>query len=116
MKLDHARRQLQLREYLEPDSLSRLKLISGSFDLHEFIFARAVHDQQIGKSRQRLQRGTRIGVGADEYALGWMVIRREWAKGARPGDSGRSLHHAGSNNSWFALVWIAVSLKGRFDL
>ncbi|MFQ5424954.1 MAG: hypothetical protein ACE5F9_13375, partial [Phycisphaerae bacterium] len=23
------------------------------------------------------------------------------------GDTGRCLHHAGSNNSWYALVWIA---------
>ena len=27
--------------------------------------------------------------------------------GTRTQDSGRSLHHAGTNNSWYALAWIA---------
>ena len=56
---------------------------------------------------RRLHKGRRIGDSEDEYALGRMILRRPWAKGNRRNDYGRSLHHAGTNNSWFALVWIA---------
>jgi len=59
------------------------------------------------KSYERLQRGRTIGDGPDQYALGWIVLNRAWARGQRPGDTGRCLHHAGSNNSWFALAWVA---------
>ncbi len=55
----------------------------------------------------RLHEGRRIEDSEDEYALGWMVIRRPWAKGEGREDRGRSLNHEGSNNSWFAVVWIA---------
>jgi CubicO group peptidase (beta-lactamase class C family) len=60
-----------------------------------------------GDTSRRLHKGQRINNSTDEYALGWMVVYRQWAKGKRRGDKGRCLHHAGSNNSWFALVWIA---------
>lgn len=57
---------------------------------------------------RRLHRGRRIqDTGKDEYALGWMVVYRPWAKGGKPFDKGRCLHHAGSNNSWYALAWLA---------
>ncbi len=56
---------------------------------------------------RRLHQGRRIEGSQDEYALGWMVLRRPWAKGDKRGDTGRCLHHAGSNNSWYALAWIA---------
>jgi CubicO group peptidase (beta-lactamase class C family) len=56
---------------------------------------------------RRLHKGQRIDGSNDEYALGWMVVYRPWAKGKRLGDKGRCLHHAGSNNSWYALAWIA---------
>ena len=56
---------------------------------------------------RRLHQGQRIDGSKDEYALGWMVVYRSWAKGKRFGDKGRCLHHAGSNNSWFMLAWIA---------
>lgn len=56
---------------------------------------------------QRLHKGRRIGKSEDEYALGWVVVSRPWAKGSQRGDQGRCLHHAGSNNSWYCLVWIA---------
>ncbi len=56
---------------------------------------------------RRLHKGRRINENNGEYALGWMVVYRPWARGKRRGDSGRCLHHAGSNNSWFALAWIA---------
>lgn len=56
---------------------------------------------------QRLQKGRAINGSEDEYALGWMVVYRPWAKGTKTGHKGRCLHHAGSNNSWYAFVWIA---------
>lgn len=37
---------------------------------------------------------------ADNYALGWMVMEREW------GD-GMVLTHSGSNGMWFAVTWVA---------
>lgn len=56
----------------------------------------------------RLHLGRRINDSENnEYALGWMVVYRSWAKGENPGDRGRCLHHAGSNNSWYALAWLA---------
>ena len=36
----------------------------------------------------------------EEYALGWGIVERPWAKG-------RVLAHSGSNTMWFATVWIA---------
>lgn len=41
-----------------------------------------------------------------KYALGWMVIYKSWAKGKKRYHKGKCLHHAGTNNSWFALAWI----------
>jgi CubicO group peptidase (beta-lactamase class C family) len=35
-----------------------------------------------------------------EYAMGWIVADRAWAKG-------RVLTHAGSNTLWFCVTWIA---------
>ncbi len=42
--------------------------------------------------------------GAD-YALGWRVTTREWARGE--GGTGRVLMHAGSNTMWYCVAWIA---------
>jgi|DewCreStandDraft_2_1066082.scaffolds.fasta_scaffold00052_94 CubicO group peptidase (beta-lactamase class C family) len=39
-------------------------------------------------------------VGEAEYALGWVVVSRDWA-------GGRALTHAGSNTTFFAVVWLA---------
>jgi CubicO group peptidase (beta-lactamase class C family) len=36
----------------------------------------------------------------DDYAGGWYVGERSWA-------GGRTLMHHGSNNSWYATIWIA---------
>src|SRR5262249_23605295 len=41
------------------------------------------------------------GPGA-EYAMGWGVTTRAWAKGSAAGDKGRVLTHNGSNTMWFA--------------
>ena len=59
-----------------------------------------------------------MGVGmVDEATLNRaranVVVSIEvWRKliGERLGDVGRCLHHAGSNNSWFAISWIAPEL------
>jgi CubicO group peptidase (beta-lactamase class C family) len=37
---------------------------------------------------------------ADEYAFGWGVVERDWARG-------KALTHAGSNTWWYAVVWMA---------
>ena len=55
----------------------------------------------------RLHKGRAATPGKYDYALGWIVVERPWAKGSGRGSTGRSLHHAGSNNSWYALIWIA---------
>ncbi len=47
------------------------------------------------------------GGGAEGYAMGWGVATRPWAKGDKPGDTGRVLTHGGSNTLWFCVVWIA---------
>ena len=59
---------------------------------------------------RKLHTGQRIGNTEGAYALGWMIVHRRWAKGPKRGDNGRCLHHAGSNNSWYALVWIAPEI------
>lgn len=39
-----------------------------------------------------------------EYAMGWAVATRPWAKGT-------VLHHNGSNTYWYAVVWIAPHIN-----
>ncbi len=48
--------------------------------------------------------------GEKEYAAGWFVGTRLWAKGPRTGDTGRVLFHAGDNGRWNTVVWIAPEL------
>ncbi|CAN5265704.1 serine hydrolase domain-containing protein [soil metagenome] len=36
----------------------------------------------------------------DDYACGWMVADRPWAKG-------KTLSHGGSNSMWYCVIWIA---------
>jgi CubicO group peptidase (beta-lactamase class C family) len=43
----------------------------------------------------------------NEYAMGWGVAMRPWAKGPAKADAGRVLTHNGSNTMWFAVVWLA---------
>lgn len=43
----------------------------------------------------------------EDYAMGWIVANRPWAKGAGPEDTGRVLTHGGSNTMWHAVVWVA---------
>lgn len=56
---------------------------------------------------RKLHRWKNIEGTNKAYALGWEVLTREWAKGKHKMDKGICLHHAGSNNSWYALSWIA---------
>ena len=44
---------------------------------------------------------------APEYAMGWIVAKRPWAKGSAAGDTGRVLTHNGSNTMWFCVAWLA---------
>jgi len=41
-----------------------------------------------------------IAAGNDDYALGWMVLKRAWA-------NGRALMHNGSNTMFYIVVWMA---------
>jgi CubicO group peptidase (beta-lactamase class C family) len=36
----------------------------------------------------------------DDYAYGWQLVPQPWA-------GGKSLYHRGSNNYWFAVIWLA---------
>lgn len=58
------------------------------------------------KTYKRLHRGTETQDESKEYACGWNVVRRGWAKGSKRGDEGLCLLHGGSNNSWYVLIWI----------
>jgi CubicO group peptidase (beta-lactamase class C family) len=40
----------------------------------------------------------------DNYALGWMVVNRPWAKG-------RALTHSGSNTMFYLVVWLAPEVN-----
>jgi len=41
-----------------------------------------------------------IAAGNDDYALGWMVLKRSWA-------NGRALMHNGSNTMFYVVIWMA---------
>jgi len=43
----------------------------------------------------------------DQYAGGWIVVKRSWGKGF-------VLTHSGSNTMWYAVVWVAPSLNRAF--
>ncbi|MEX2219660.1 MAG: serine hydrolase domain-containing protein [Phycisphaerales bacterium] len=51
------------------------------------------------------------GPGSEQYAMGWGLGTRPWAKGDKAPDGsaprGTVLTHSGSNTMWFAVVWIA---------
>ena len=48
--------------------------------------------------------------GETEYAAGWYIGSKPWAKGPRPGDTGRVLFHAGDNGRWSIVVWVAPEI------
>lgn len=43
----------------------------------------------------------------DQYAGGWVVTTRPWAKGKAESDTGRVLNHNGSNTMWYCVTWVA---------
>src|SRR5256885_2321448 len=47
---------------------------------------------------------------AATYRAGWFISTASWAKGARPGDTGRRLWHAGSNGRWHSAVCMAPEI------
>jgi len=47
---------------------------------------------------------------AVSYRAGWFISTASWARGTRPGDTGRRLWHAGSNGRWNAGVVIAPEI------
>lgn len=50
---------------------------------------------------------SRLHAPLDDYAMGWLVASRGWARGKRPADSGIVLTHAGSNTMWYCVAWLA---------
>lgn len=42
-----------------------------------------------------------------DYAYGWIMTTRSWAKGPATQDIGRVLTHAGSNTLWYSVAWLA---------
>jgi len=57
---------------------------------------------------------TRLATGdaapAVTYCAGWFISTASWARGTRPGDTGRRLWHAGSNGRWNSGVVIAPEI------
>ena len=47
-----------------------------------------------------------VGVGGDDYALGWGVAKRDWG--------GTVFTHSGSNTIWTAIVWISPKNKSVY--
>ncbi|HVM59758.1 MAG TPA: serine hydrolase domain-containing protein [Verrucomicrobiae bacterium] len=44
------------------------------------------------------------------YCAGWFITTASWAKGTRPGDTGRRLWHSGGNGMWNCVVSIAPEI------
>jgi hypothetical protein len=57
---------------------------------------------------------TRLATGdagsAVSYRAGWFISTSSWAKGTRPGDTGRRLWHGGSNGISHSIVCIAPEI------
>jgi len=49
-------------------------------------------------------------IPARTYFAGWLISTASWARGPRPGDTGRRLWHGGSNGLWNSLVFIAPEI------
>lgn len=49
-------------------------------------------------------------VPAVNYCAGWVISAAGWARGTRPGDTGRHLWHAGSNGMWGSGVSVAPEI------
>lgn len=53
-------------------------------------------------------------VAGEAYVGGWEYALRPWARGERPADIGRLLHHDGSNGQWYAVTRFAPELNLAF--
>lgn len=51
-----------------------------------------------------------VAAPGEDYFAGWQITTRKWAEGARAGDTGRVLTHAGSNERWYCVVWVAPEI------
>jgi CubicO group peptidase (beta-lactamase class C family) len=51
-----------------------------------------------------------VPAAGEDYAGGWGVSTRSWAKGPRPGDVGRVLLHAGSNGRSYCVAFLAPEI------
>ncbi|NOX98289.1 MAG: beta-lactamase family protein [Verrucomicrobia bacterium] len=72
-------------------------------------WAKFIALQLPGKNKPILDRKSldRLIDSDDDYAAGWMVGERSWAKGI-------TLTHSGSNTMWYAVVWVAPKLNRAF--
>lgn len=66
-------------------------------------------DQKVGevtiKAETFKKLRTPVTGGGSDYAMGWIVTQRPWAKGAK-GDT-TAMNHGGSNTMWYCVVWAA---------
>lgn len=49
-------------------------------------------------------------LGGSDYGGGWFIGTRRWARGSRPGDTGRVLYHFGNNGRWTSAAWLAPEI------
>jgi CubicO group peptidase (beta-lactamase class C family) len=45
-----------------------------------------------------------------DYESGWFIVSRPWAKGRRPGDTGRVIASLGDNGFWHTEAWAAPEI------
>jgi CubicO group peptidase (beta-lactamase class C family) len=46
----------------------------------------------------------------ESYCGGWFIDRKPWARGPRPGDTGRVFYHQGDNGRWNCVTWVAPEI------
>jgi CubicO group peptidase (beta-lactamase class C family) len=51
-----------------------------------------------------------IPAPGESYCGGWFIDRKPWAKGPRPGDTGRVFYHQGDNGRWNCVAWVAPEI------
>ena len=73
-------------------------------DWAKFVSLQLPHNTAPTVDRQHLDR---LIDPTGDYAGGWIVVRRPWAKG-------KALTHSGSNTIWYATVWVAPRLNRAF--
>ncbi|MEK6703627.1 MAG: serine hydrolase domain-containing protein [Planctomycetota bacterium] len=83
-------------------------------DWARFVGAHAAGESTPGKDDKRILKPetfkklhTAAPDPKTQYAMGWLVTTRPWAKGVGKGDTGRVLNHNGSNTMWYCVAWVA---------